>query len=66
MKDIVQKFILRINEQFGADLGIEASVSKQDPYKIEVSLENVEKTDRSARLLINMVDFVKTMVLALA
>ncbi len=66
VKEIVQKFAERINYEFHDSLKIEAFQSKQDANKIEVSLENVPKTEKSAKLLVDMVEFVKTMVLALA
>ncbi len=66
VKEIVQKFAQRINDEFQRSLGIKAFQSKQDAYKVEVSLEDVPKTEKSAKLLVDMVEFVKTMVLALA
>lgn len=66
VKDIAKQFATRINDEFAELLNIQAEISQQDSNKIIVSLENVERTEESAKRLIDLVEFVKTMALALA
>ena len=60
VEEIAQKFTVRIREEFG-DMDI--LVQNTDSI-IDVNLEEVQKTDENARKLIDMVNFVKEMVLA--
>lgn len=64
---IVEQFAKRINKEFGKQpLNIEAVIPQNSQPVIEVSLKPVEKTEENARRLIDLVEFTKTMVLALA
>jgi hypothetical protein len=64
--EIVLQFVKRIHDEFVDTLGIKVEPSTQDPYKIVISLDGVERTEENAKKLIDLVEFVKTMVLALA
>lgn len=64
--DIAVQFAKRINMEFSESLGVQAQVDSQDKFKVSVSLEGVEHTEENAKRLVDMVEFVKTMVLALA
>lgn len=63
---IAQKFVERINEEFSEDLCTKAHIKRTEAEVIVVPLNEVPKTDEAARLLVNLVDFTKTMVLALS
>jgi hypothetical protein len=63
LKNIAVEFAKRINDEFSDKLGISA---KSDGVVIMVSLEGMDKTDDNAKKLIDMIEFVKTMYLALA
>lgn len=62
LKAILDEFAKGINENF-YQLGINADSSTET---IKVSYKEMEQTEENARKLIDMVEFVKTMVLALA
>ena len=64
LKGIIQQMSSRIEDAF-SHLNIEV---KPNPSQktITVSFEKMEQNDKNARNLIDMVEFVKTMVLALA
>ena len=64
LNEISNVLAKRINDQFSNELNVEASVKGSE--KILINLSNMEKTEKNAELLINMVDYVKTMILALA
>lgn len=66
VEEIVDQFIKRIQGEFADTLGIKVEHSKQDSNKIVILLEGVERTEENAKKLIELVEFVKTMVLALA
>jgi len=61
---ILDRFSKRINDKFSHCL-IEARADKPNKAII-VSFENVNRTKENARKLIDLVEFVKTMILALA
>jgi hypothetical protein len=62
LKAILEQFSMRINDNFH-DLKIN---SKAFSETITVSFESMEQNEENARKLVDMVEFVKTMVLALA
>lgn len=64
--EIAVQFAKRINQEFSENLGVLAQVDLKDKFKVSVSLEGVEHTEENAKRLVDMVEFVKTMVLALA
>jgi len=61
---IVDQFAKRINDKFG-DLAISVKADKSNKAII-VSFDGIEPTKDNARKLIDIVEFVKTMVMALA
>ncbi|MFA7382970.1 MAG: hypothetical protein WC001_05930 [Desulfurivibrionaceae bacterium] len=61
---IIDQFSKRINDKFG-DIAIKAKADKSNKAII-VSFDNIEPTKANARKLIDIVEFVKTMVMALA
>lgn len=61
---ILEQFRIRIEEAF-RDLGVDVSLDKQ-AKAIKVSFQRMEHTADNARRLVDVVEFVKTMVLALA
>lgn len=63
LKVIAVKFAKAITDQFSEKLGIDAASSGE---VITVTLEHMDKTDDNAKKLIDMIEFVKTMYLALA
>jgi len=62
LKAILEQFSMRINDNFQY-LGISAKAYSET---ITVSYERMEQNEENARKLVDMVEFVKTMVLALA
>jgi hypothetical protein len=62
LKAILEQFATRIMDNF-KDIGISASANQET---IKVSYEGMEQSEGNAKQLIDMVEFVKTMVLALA
>jgi len=62
LKAILEQFSMRIYDKFH-DLGISAKAYSET---ITVSFERMEQNEENARKLVEMVEFVKTMVLALA
>lgn len=61
---IMEQFRTRIEEAF-CDLGVEITLDKQ-AKAIKVTFQRMEKNATNARQLVDVVEFVKTMVLALA
>lgn len=61
---ILEQFRMRIEEAF-RDLSVDVSLDKQ-AKAIKVSFQRMEQTADNARRLVYVVEFVKTMVLALA
>jgi hypothetical protein len=61
---ILDAIASRINYEFD-NIGIRAKRSSE-PEKIDVDFSNMEKTDENARRLIDVVEFVKTIFLAIA
>lgn len=64
LNEILAKFASRINDNF-KDLQIHAKPNPSNKT-ITVFFEEMERTEENARKLVEMVEFVKTMVLALA
>jgi hypothetical protein len=64
LSEIAIQFSTRINEEFGY-LNIDAK-PKSDGTRITVSIKEVQKTEENAKKLIDLVEFVKTMILAFA
>jgi len=64
LKEILEDFSKRIYETFNS-LGITSKVNPSNKT-ITVSFENMEQTKENARKLIDIVEFVKTLTLALA
>lgn len=60
---ILEQFSARINKTFG-DAAINAKKSKDN--NVIVSFQGIEETEENAHKLVQIVEFVKTMVLALA
>jgi hypothetical protein len=60
------RFAQRISDEFGATIQVSAEVSDTDKRVIVVDLKDIPRTEEAARRLVDMVDFVKTMVLALS
>jgi len=63
LKNITDKFAERVNGEFGSSLNIHATPQND---RFSITLRDIEKFDDTARKLINLVEFVKTMILALA
>ncbi|HOH97462.1 MAG TPA: hypothetical protein PL188_04035 [Candidatus Cloacimonadota bacterium] len=66
LKSIVVDFSLRIQSAFGDQLKIKAYPKPDDKEVIVIDLSELEKTTENAKKLIDMVEFVKTLYLALA
>jgi len=66
VREIVDQFVKRIRDEFEEELGITVEPSKEDQSEIVVRLDDVVRTEANAKKLIDLVDFVKTMVIALA
>jgi len=64
IEEIADKIIERIDDNF-SEIGLECSKSN-DSRRITVSLKNMEKTEKNAKILIDLVEFVKSMILAIA
>jgi hypothetical protein len=64
LKSIIEQIAKRIDENFG-DINIVVT-PKPSQDTIIVSFENMQKNEHNARKLVEIVDFVKTLVLALA
>jgi hypothetical protein len=64
LKAILERFASRIDDNF-KDIGITEKVNPSNKT-ITVSFENMEQTEENAKKLIDLVEFVKTMTLALA
>jgi len=65
LKEIATNFTKCINDEFGNVLNIKA-VQNSDGTRITVSIKEMEKTEENAKQLIDLVEFVKTMILAFA
>jgi hypothetical protein len=63
---IARKFAERINDEFGVQLATQARIKDGDSKVIIVPLSTIPRTEENARLLVDLVDFVKNMVLALS
>lgn len=63
LKEIIASFSQRINEEFG-NINISSTAHGED--RIIISLDKIEHTSESAEKLVQLVEFVKTMILALA
>ena len=61
---ILEKIANRINFEFSS-IGVRARKSSE-PEKIDVDFSNLEKTDENAKKLIDVVEFVKTIFLAIS
>ena len=61
---ILENIANRINFEF-SNIGIRARKSSE-PEKIEVDFSQLEKTEENAKKLIDVVEFVKTIFLAIA
>ena len=66
LKEISKKFSERVLEEFGTELNIDVNDVTYESDRFTISLKNIEKYEDTARKLVNLVEFVKTMVLALA
>lgn len=64
LKSILEQFAMRIDDNFN-DLKISVKANPSNKT-ITVSFENMEQTEENARKLIDLVEFVKTLTLALA
>lgn len=64
LKSILEQFAIRIDDNF-KNIGISVKAYPSNKT-IKVSFEDMEKSEENAKKLIDMVEFVKTMVLALA
>lgn len=64
LKAILEQFALRIDDNFKS-LGISSKVNSSNKT-ITVSFETMEQTEENAKKLIDLVEFVKTLTLALA
>jgi hypothetical protein len=62
--NLLEKLAKRIEDQF-EDLGIK-SFKSTEPEKIEVDFSGLDKTEENAKKLIDIVEFVKTLFLAIA
>jgi hypothetical protein len=63
LKRISVEFSKRVLEEFGNEFNIDVTPESD---RFIISLKNIEKYEDTARKLVNLVEFVKTMVLALA
>lgn len=63
LKAIIEQFVLRIDDNFKELVDTKANPSNKT---ITVSYKNMQKNEENAKKLIEMVEFVKTMVLAIA
>ncbi len=66
LKSIVVNFALRIQSAFGEQLKIKAYPKPEDKEVIVIDMSDMEKTTENAKKLIDLVEFVKTLYLALA
>ncbi len=64
LKAILEQFAIRIDDNF-KNLGISVKVNPSNKT-VTVSFENMERSEENAKRLIDLVEFVKTLILALA
>lgn len=66
LTEITDNLVRLINDEFSEQLSVAASISKSDGTRITISLINMKKTTDNARLLVDMIDLIKTTILAVA